>query len=127
RVDQEEEVALLDDRAVLEVDRLEVPAHPWAHLDRIDGVETGGVLVPLGDLSCDRLDDLHLRRRRCGRRPRAARRQHERGGERYPPRASERIILRRTRHLIRPGEARSSPPPTAVTSGVSSSAIDGGS
>src|SRR5207247_9978920 len=116
-VDQEWEIALVDDRAVLEVDRLQVPAHPRAHLDRIDGIETRRVLVPLGDLPRDRLDDLDLRRWRRRGRPRTARREDERGGQGCPSCASDAAPNRHG--------GSSSSGVTVVTSGVSvSAAID---
>ena len=93
RIDQEEEIALVDDRAVLKVDRLQVAAHPRADLDRIDGVEARRELVPLGDLARDGLDDLHLRRWWRRRRPCAARREDEHGGQECPPRHGQ-ITLR---------------------------------
>ena len=67
-IDQEQQIALLDHRAVLEVDRLEVAAHARPHLDRVDRVEARGILVPFRDLARDRLDDGHLWR--LGRRRR---------------------------------------------------------
>ena len=92
----------MDDRAVLEVDRLQVPAHPRANLDRVDGVETRRVLVPLGDLPRDRLDDLHLRRWRRRGGPSAARREDEHGGQKCPPRHGHIDLPARSRHLIWP-------------------------
>src|SRR6266446_9565534 len=60
-VDRKQDVALPDDGAVLEVDRLEKTSDSRANLDGIDGVEARRELVPLGDLANERLDHLQLR------------------------------------------------------------------
>ena len=69
RVDLEQEVALLDERAVLEVDGLEVARDACAHFDALHGLGASGVLVPLDDLAFQRLrHGPGRRRRRRGRR-----------------------------------------------------------
>ena len=55
RIDDEQQVALLDGLAVLEVHLGEIARDARAHLDRLDGVEAARVLVPLDDLARQRL------------------------------------------------------------------------
>ena len=73
RIDQKQQVALLDDAAVLEMDRLQVAAHARPDLDRVDRFEARGVLVPFRDLARNRLHHIHLGRRWRRRRGFAAR------------------------------------------------------
>ncbi len=72
RVDDEQEVALLDQLAVLEMDLLEIAADPGAQLDIVDRGELPGELVALDDLLAQRLADRDRRRRRRGGRRRLA-------------------------------------------------------
>ena len=77
RVDDEEEIALLDQLPVLEMNLGEIAAHPCAHLDILDGSELPGVFVPFDDLALERVAD-----RDGGRRRRALRQRPWRGEER---------------------------------------------
>ena len=54
RIDLEQEIAGLDLLAVGEVHLVEVAADAGPHLDRLDGIEAAGVLVPLDDLLRER-------------------------------------------------------------------------
>ena len=65
-VDDVEQVARLDDVAVLELDMVDEAADPGADLDLLDRLEAAGELVPIGDGALGRLRDGH-RRRRGGR------------------------------------------------------------
>ncbi len=49
-IDHEQQGALLDALAILEMDFGEIAAHPRPDLDIVDGGELPGELVPLGDL-----------------------------------------------------------------------------
>ena len=55
RIDDEQEVALLDDLAVLEMDGIDEAGDPGADLDRLHRREAAGVFVPLGDRLLQRL------------------------------------------------------------------------
>ena len=68
RVDDEEGVALLDQRAVLEGDLGDVAAHARTDLDILDGSQTARVFRVLDDLPCNRFGDRHRGRRGCRRR-----------------------------------------------------------
>ena len=57
RVDHEQQVALLDHLAVLEMDLGQITADAGADLDVVDGGELPGELVPLGDLLLERRAD----------------------------------------------------------------------
>ena len=77
RIDHEQQVALLDGLAVLEVHLGEIAGDARAHLDGLDRVEAAGVLVPLDDLALQRLGDRDdggavARPSAAGRRARAA-------------------------------------------------------
>ena len=49
RIDDEQEIALLDDLAFLEMDGIDEAGDPGAHLDRLHRLEATGIFVPLGD------------------------------------------------------------------------------
>ena len=68
RIDDEQEVALLDDLAVLEMDGIDETRDPRAHLDDRHRREAAGILVPLGDrlLQRARHRDRRRGRRRAG-------------------------------------------------------------
>jgi hypothetical protein len=59
RVDDEEQIALLDELPVLEVNLRQIAADPRAHLDRFRRHELAGVLVPVDDLAHQRRTDRH--------------------------------------------------------------------
>ena len=61
-IDLEQQVALLDHRALAEVHRFEVPADPRPHLDGVHRLEACRVLVPVGELALDRMGDGHFGR-----------------------------------------------------------------
>ena len=65
-VDGEQQIALLDDLAVLEMHLVEVAGDARAHLDRIDRDEAPDILVLVDDGALDGLGDRHLRRWRRG-------------------------------------------------------------
>ena len=87
RIDDEQQVALFDELAVLEMDFGQITADPRADLDIFLGGELPGVLVPLDELALDRLAHRHRRRgrgvRSVGQRRRAEER-HKRGDEKKP-------------------------------------------
>src|SRR5262245_24493020 len=64
RLDDKEQVALLDDLPVDEIDRFEIAAHPGADVDEVDRLELAGEILPLDHLSHDRLGHRHRRGRR---------------------------------------------------------------
>ena len=68
-VDDEQELALLDVGALLEVDLLEEPAHPGADRDLLEGPRRPDRLRHDGDGHPAGLDDGHHRGRRRPRRP----------------------------------------------------------
>ena len=49
RIDDEQEIALLDDLAFLVMDGIDEAGDPGAHLDRLHRLEATGIFVPLGD------------------------------------------------------------------------------
>src|SRR4029077_16982045 len=55
RIDLEQEVALLDQRALAEWHQFEVATDARAHLDRVHRLESRGVLVPVGQIALDRM------------------------------------------------------------------------
>ena len=61
-VDGEEQVALLDHRAVGEMDLVEIARHAGPQVDRIDGLEAADEIVALGDLLDDGSRDGDRRR-----------------------------------------------------------------
>ena len=65
RVDDEEELACLDDLAVLEADLLQIARDPRPDLDLLHGLEPPGELVPLGQPAHQR--GRHRHRRSCRR------------------------------------------------------------
>ena len=76
RVEFEEDVALLDQRALLEVDLFQVAPGVRPDLDGIDRGDPGGELRVVGDLLLNRVADRDRERRcrrRFGGRPRTAR------------------------------------------------------
>ena len=73
RVDHEQELALLHDLAVVEVHGLDRARDPRPHLDRVDGLEAAGIVVPVGHALGQRRRDFHGRRRVGRRRGLAAR------------------------------------------------------
>ncbi len=64
RIDHEQQVALLDDLAVLEMDGIDEAGNARAHFDRRHRREAAGVFVPFGDRLLKRPRDGHGRRRR---------------------------------------------------------------
>ena len=60
-VDHVEQIALLDDRAILERHLVEIARHPRPHLDRLDSLEPARVVVLLHDILHNRLGDGHGR------------------------------------------------------------------
>ena len=82
-IDGEQEVALLDDLAVLEMHLVEVARHARAHLDRIDRDEAADIFVLVDDRALGRLGHRHRRRWRRRRllRLAAAREQPGRGNQ----------------------------------------------
>ena len=73
RVDLEEQVAALDDRAFAEADRRHVARHARPDRHGVDRFEPARELVPFGDLTRQHFRRGHLRRRRIGRLRRRAR------------------------------------------------------
>ena len=67
RIDHEQQIALLDDLAFLEMHRFEIAADARPDFHRIDRRQTARVLVPFGDFAHDGLGDVDLGRRRRGR------------------------------------------------------------
>ncbi|MGY4449522.1 hypothetical protein ACVWZR_004182 [Bradyrhizobium sp. i1.3.1] len=63
RVDDVEQVALMHDRAVLELDGVDEAADTGAHLHLLDRLEAAGELVPIGDGALDWLGNGHRRGR----------------------------------------------------------------
>ena len=61
-VDGEQQIALLDDLAVLEMQLVEIAGHARAHLDRIDRDEAADIFVLIDDGALDRLRYGHRRR-----------------------------------------------------------------
>src|SRR6185436_3348643 len=61
RIEHEQQVALLDGLAVLEVELGEVARYAGAYLHRLDCFEAAGVLVPLDDLALQRLAHRYAR------------------------------------------------------------------
>ena len=75
RIDLEQQVALLDLAAVLEMDLVEIAGHPGADVDRPPGHGAAGEILEVGDLGRRRQREQHvgrLRGRRRGRCRRAA-------------------------------------------------------
>ena len=62
RVDREQRIALLHNRSILEVDRLEVAADPSADLHDLGRLQTCGVLIPLQNFPLNGVRHGHLRR-----------------------------------------------------------------
>jgi hypothetical protein len=67
-VDGEEEIALVDDRAVAKGHRGEIAGDACANLDEVDGLEAADEIVALDHLLHDRLGDRDRRRWGVGRR-----------------------------------------------------------
>ena len=65
-VDGEQQIALLDDLAVLEMDLVEIAGHARADLDRVHRDEAPDILVLIDDGALDRLRHRHGGRRRRG-------------------------------------------------------------
>jgi hypothetical protein len=65
-VDGEQEVALLDDLAVVEVHAIEIAGDARTHLDGVDRDETANVFVVIDDVALDRGRHRHGRRWRRG-------------------------------------------------------------
>src|SRR5204863_3152975 len=65
-INREQQIALLDLLALLEMHLVEITAHARPQLDGLRGFETSDIIVPLDDLTGDRLDDRNNRRRRSG-------------------------------------------------------------
>ena len=63
-VDGEQQVALLDDLAVVEMHAFEIAGHAGAHLDAIDRDEAADIFVLVDDVALHRLRHRHGRRRR---------------------------------------------------------------
>ncbi len=63
-VDGEQQIALLDDLAVLEMHLVEIAGDARAHFDRIDRDEAADIFVLVDDGALDRLGDGDRRRRR---------------------------------------------------------------
>src|SRR5262249_31513221 len=64
RIDHEQKVALLDELALAEIDRVDETGDPRPHLDALDRDEPPRVFVPLGDLFLQWPRHGHRRRRR---------------------------------------------------------------
>ena len=65
-VDREQQVALLDQLAVLEVHAVEIAGHARAHFDQADRGEAADIFVEIENGALGRLGDRHRRRRRTG-------------------------------------------------------------
>ena len=98
-VDDEQDLVLLDDLAVLEADLLDIARDPGADLDPLHRLEAAGELVPLGELAGQRLGD------------------RDRGGGAAPPGPGRQLRRRRRRRQQapaaprhRPGHAATPPP-----------------
>src|SRR5207245_5647105 len=62
-VDGEQEIALVDDLAVLEMHLFEMARDTRAHLDRVDRNEAADIFVVIEDRALDGIGDRHRRRR----------------------------------------------------------------
>ena len=93
-IDQIEQVAGMDDVAVLELDTGDEAADPRPDLDLLDRLEPAGEFVPVGDGALDRLRDRDRRRRGGGLRRRlfaaAGQRDGQQNGQRSERRGAKR-------------------------------------
>ena len=90
-VDGEQEVALLDDLAVVEMHAVEIAGHAGAHLDAIDRNESADIFVVVDDVALHRLRHRHGRRRRRLLRALAVAAGGEHGSEEHKKEGGARI------------------------------------